>query len=78
MDHTDIRGLSTAIHWSVAGLPRSKVGDHRADAYIVRPRIPLIGARASRDQYVVGPWKCAAPSARRNGDANGAPRSASR
>jgi hypothetical protein len=32
MDHTDMRGLITAIHWSVAGLPRSKAGDHHADA----------------------------------------------
>jgi hypothetical protein len=29
MDHTDIRGLATALHRSVAGLPRPKVGDHR-------------------------------------------------
>src|SRR5579863_4428374 len=28
MDHTDIRGLVTALHRSVAGLPRSRVGDH--------------------------------------------------
>jgi len=28
MDHTDIRGLDTALHCSVAGLPRSSVGDH--------------------------------------------------
>jgi hypothetical protein len=30
MDHADIRGLGTAFHLSVAGLPRSKVGDHSA------------------------------------------------
>src|SRR6202158_3265332 len=53
-DHTDIRGLVTAFHWSVAGLPRSNVGDHHADAHIVLSRIPLIGARASRDPCVVG------------------------
>ena len=53
-DHADIRGLVTAIHLSVAGLPRSSVGDHHADAHIVRSRIPLIGARASRDPCVVG------------------------
>jgi hypothetical protein len=28
MDHADIRGLATALHRSVAGLPRSKNGDH--------------------------------------------------
>src|SRR5262245_46413451 len=28
MDHADIRGLATALHRSVAGLPRSRVGDH--------------------------------------------------
>ena len=28
MDHADIRGLGTAVHRSVAGLPRSSVGDH--------------------------------------------------
>src|SRR2546426_2157499 len=54
MDHADIRGLVTAFHLSVAGLPRSSVGDHHADAHIARSRIPLIGARASRDPYVVG------------------------
>src|ERR1700686_356632 len=29
MDHADIRGLVTALHRSVAGLPRSSIGDHR-------------------------------------------------
>ena len=28
MDHSDIRGLVTALHRYVAGLPRSSVGDH--------------------------------------------------
>ena len=42
------------FHLSVAGLPRSRIGDHHADAHIARPRIPLIGARASRDPCVVG------------------------
>ena len=53
-DHADIRGLITALHLSVAGLPRSSVGDHHADAHIARSRAPLIGARASRDPCVVG------------------------
>ena len=54
MDHADIRGLVTAIHLSVAGLPRSSVGDHHADAHVALSRIPLIGARASRVPCVVG------------------------
>lgn len=29
MDQSDIRGLVTALHRSVAGLPRSSGGDHR-------------------------------------------------
>jgi hypothetical protein len=53
-DHADIRGLATAIRLSVAGLPRSNVGDHHADAHIALSRIPLIGAGASRDPCVVG------------------------
>ena len=53
MDHADIRGLVTAFHLSVAGLPRSSVRDHRADAHIAISRIPLIEARASRDPCVV-------------------------
>ena len=28
MDHSDIRGLGTALHLFLAGLPRSKSGDH--------------------------------------------------
>ena len=28
MDHSDIRGLATALHLFFAGLPRSRVGDH--------------------------------------------------
>jgi hypothetical protein len=28
IDHADIRGLVTAFHLSVAGLPRSKLGDY--------------------------------------------------
>src|SRR6202140_5354072 len=28
MDHSDIRGLSTALHLFLAGLPRSRSGDH--------------------------------------------------
>jgi hypothetical protein len=42
MDHSDIRGLATALHRYVAGLPLSKVGDHRFDAHVELSRIPLI------------------------------------
>ena len=28
MDHSDIRGLGTALHLFLAGLPRSRYGDH--------------------------------------------------
>jgi hypothetical protein len=66
MDHADMRGLATAFHLSVAGLPRSSVGDHRIDAHVADSRIPLIGARASRDPCVVSPvmWMsaCEEPS----------------
>lgn len=49
MDHTDIRGLVTALHRFVAGLPRPRVGDHPVrDAHIVISRIPLTVCRASR------------------------------
>ena len=67
-DHADIRGLVTAIHRSVAGLPRSSVGDHHVDAHIAQPRIPLIGAQASRDPCVVsslvmdGCWMASPPT----------------
>ena len=42
MDQSDIRGLATAFHRSVAGLPRSRVGDHRVDAHVELSRVPLI------------------------------------
>src|SRR5580698_5338074 len=34
MDHSDIRGLATAFHLFLAGLPRSKSWDHHRDARI--------------------------------------------
>jgi hypothetical protein len=40
IDHADIRGLVTAFHLSVAGLPRSKLGDYPKDAHITCSRIP--------------------------------------
>ena len=42
MDHSDIRGLFTALHRYVAGLPLSRSGDHRKDAHVELSRIPLI------------------------------------
>jgi hypothetical protein len=42
MDHSDIRGLGTAFHLFLAGLPRSRVWDHHMDARIKPSRIPLI------------------------------------
>ena len=33
MDHSDIRGLVTAFHLLLAGLPRSRSWDHRRDAH---------------------------------------------
>jgi hypothetical protein len=53
MDHSDIRGLVTALHRCVAGLPRSSVGDHRFRC----PRSTFEDSphrvRASRSQSVV-------------------------
>jgi hypothetical protein len=48
IDHADIRGLVTAFHLSVAGLPRSKVGDYPKDAHMTCSWIPHIVSRASR------------------------------
>jgi hypothetical protein len=42
MDHADIRGLATASDLSVAGLPRSNIGDHHVDARVADSRAPLI------------------------------------
>jgi hypothetical protein len=43
MDHSNIRGLDTALHLFFAGLPRSDFGDHPlSDARSKNPRIPLI------------------------------------
>src|ERR1700722_20035711 len=53
IDHADIRGLVTAFLLSVAGLPRSSVGDQHADAHVASSRIPLIEALVSRDPCIV-------------------------
>jgi hypothetical protein len=42
MDHSDMRGLVTAFHRFVAGLPRFRVGDHQVDAHVEGSRVPLI------------------------------------
>jgi hypothetical protein len=42
MDHSDIRGLVTALHRYVAGLPLSSIGEHRLDAHVEGSRIPHI------------------------------------
>jgi hypothetical protein len=48
MDHTDIRGLGTALHQSVAGLPRSSVGDHHEGCPHSRAEDSPHRVRASR------------------------------
>ena len=59
MDQSDIRGLGSAFHRCVAGLPRSRVGDHRVDARVEAPRIPLIvNVRRVSDRVGVG-FACA-------------------
>ena len=54
MDHSDIRGLGTAFHLFLAGLPRSSLGDHQVDAHIRRPRIPLIAPAHRVADWVSG------------------------
>jgi hypothetical protein len=43
MDHSDIRGLGTALHLFLSGLPRSKDRDHPEGCSLKNSRIPLIG-----------------------------------
>jgi hypothetical protein len=45
IEHADIRGLFTALHRSVAGLPLSSFGDRLMDAHIARSRVPLTVCR---------------------------------
>src|ERR1700758_1091147 len=51
IDHSSIRGLVTAFHLFLAGLPRSEIGDHRVGC----PRKTFEGsphrARASRCRF---------------------------
>jgi len=43
MDHSDIRGLVTAFHLFLAGLPCSNDWNHLKDVRIKTSRVPLIG-----------------------------------
>jgi len=45
MDHTDIRGLVTALHRSVAGLHLSSFGDRGSNSHIVDSMVPLTVCR---------------------------------
>jgi len=61
MDHTDIRGLVTALHRSVAGLPRSRVGDHHGGCPHSRAEGSPHRVRASRCRSGVSEltsWRC--------------------
>src|SRR5437879_10444077 len=54
MDHSDIRGLATAFHLFLAGLPRSRDWDHHRDARIKLVEDSPHRSRASR--YRFGVW----------------------
>src|SRR5262245_45987586 len=53
MDHSDIRGLATAFHLFLAGLPRSKDWDHHGDALIKRVEDSPHRSCASRYRFGV-------------------------
>jgi len=53
MIHSDIRGLGTALHLFLAGLPRSKSWDHHQDARIKRPEDSPHRSCASRYRFSV-------------------------
>lgn len=53
MDHSDIRGLATAFHLFLAGLPRSSDGDHHMDAHIKFVEDSPHRSRASRCRFGV-------------------------
>src|SRR6185437_1170052 len=54
MDHSDIRGLATAFHLFLAGLPRSKHWDHRGEARIKLAEDSPHRSRASRCRFGAG------------------------
>jgi hypothetical protein len=60
MDHSDIRGLGTAFHLFLAGLPRSRIWDHHKDARIKLVEDSPHRARASRCRFGVGLSKAGA------------------
>ena len=51
MDHSDIRGLATAFHLFLAGLPRSRSWDHHGDARIKLVEGSPHRSRASRCRF---------------------------
>src|SRR6185437_12865708 len=53
MDHSDIRGLATAFHLFLAGLPRSSGWDHHMDARIKPVEGSPHRSRASRCRFGV-------------------------
>ena len=53
MDHSDIRGLATAFHLFLAGLPRSRDWDHHKDARIKLVEGSPHRSRASRCRFGV-------------------------
>src|SRR5579863_3997059 len=53
MDHSDIRGLATAFHLFLAGLPRSRDWDHHKDARIKLVEDSPHRSRASRYRFGV-------------------------
>ena len=53
MDHSDIRGLATAFHLFLAGLPRSEDWDHPMDALTKRAEDSPHRSRASRSRFGV-------------------------
>jgi hypothetical protein len=56
-DQPDIPGFVTAFHLSVAGLPRSSVGDHGAASY---RRVPQARHRTRPLGYGMHRWQVAA------------------
>ena len=55
MDHSDIRGLATAFHLFLAGLPRSRNWDHHRDARIKFVEDSPHRSRVSRYRFGVEP-----------------------
>src|SRR3569832_1131031 len=69
MDHTDIRGLATAFHRYVAGLPRARGGDHPdwgcphsrfedSPHRVPRIALPIPGGGCAVKISVSTSWRC--------------------